>query len=101
MGKGQRDIWRMDSVEDGDWFGTNVSNVLGGVKDIRFWKQKWIRMLGRLYSTKALSIITLRGAGFFALGRKRILIITGHKFYTSRSDFTSFYFVPRIDKRKI
>jgi hypothetical protein len=45
MGKGQRDIWRMDSVEDGDWFGTNVSNVLGGVKDIRFWKQKWIRML--------------------------------------------------------
>ncbi|MCI23323.1 putative ribonuclease H protein, partial [Trifolium medium] len=25
-----------------DWFGTNVSNVLGDGKDIGFWKEKWI-----------------------------------------------------------
>ncbi|GAU48189.1 hypothetical protein TSUD_141780 [Trifolium subterraneum] len=39
-----RDVWRLGGEGDGDWFGTNVSNVLGDGKNIGFWKEKWLGM---------------------------------------------------------
>ncbi|GAU32181.1 hypothetical protein TSUD_68520 [Trifolium subterraneum] len=37
-----RDIYSLGGVGDGNWFGTNISSVLGDGKDIGFWKEKWV-----------------------------------------------------------
>ncbi|GAU47110.1 hypothetical protein TSUD_403430 [Trifolium subterraneum] len=37
-----RDIWRLGGMGEGNWFGNNVSSVLGDGNDIGFWKEKWM-----------------------------------------------------------
>ncbi|GAU38996.1 hypothetical protein TSUD_378720 [Trifolium subterraneum] len=36
-------IYGVGSEDEGGWFGNNISNVLGNGKEIRFWKEKWLR----------------------------------------------------------
>jgi hypothetical protein len=40
-----RDIWKLGSEEDGGWFGSNISIILGDGVDIDFWKDKWMGTL--------------------------------------------------------
>jgi hypothetical protein len=40
-----RDIWRLGSEEDGGWFGSNISNIIGDGVNLDFWKDKWLRTL--------------------------------------------------------
>jgi hypothetical protein len=37
-----RDLWRLGGEDEGGWFGSNISNVLGDGKKIGFWKEKWL-----------------------------------------------------------
>ncbi|GAU18465.1 hypothetical protein TSUD_366480 [Trifolium subterraneum] len=39
-----RDIWSLGGEGNGNWFGSNISSVLGDGKDIGFWKEKWLGM---------------------------------------------------------
>ncbi|XP_045809887.1 uncharacterized protein LOC123904244 [Trifolium pratense] len=44
-GRGQsiwwRDLLKIGREDNGDWFRSNISNVLGQANAIRFWKDKW------------------------------------------------------------
>jgi hypothetical protein len=37
-----RDLWSLGGEDDGGWFGSNISSILGDGRDIGFWKEKWI-----------------------------------------------------------
>ncbi|GAU49718.1 hypothetical protein TSUD_272780 [Trifolium subterraneum] len=37
-----RDIWCLGGEGYGNWFGSNISSVLGDGKDFGFWKEKWL-----------------------------------------------------------
>jgi hypothetical protein len=40
-----RDIWRLGCEEDGGWFSSNISSIIGDGGDIGFWKEKWMGTL--------------------------------------------------------
>ncbi|CAJ2634610.1 unnamed protein product [Trifolium pratense] len=37
-----RDLWCLGGMDNANWFGNNVSSILGDGNDISFWKDQWI-----------------------------------------------------------